>query len=211
MLTLPSIALIQPPEIPAPVVYKETSKDETRDYLVSLRDRMAKVMTSSDSSEFMAEIQKEDVAPKQSILRQISGFFQTEKWKKSNSPTLGQSTSTDCECKSEGKAPGCGDDPCKCPTCKDPQGKKPPPREKGPELKAPNDTEVELMLQLLDYMHEGRATFQSGDLKKITGREGVNAHDFFAKHARNFRAHPSSVAKPEAAAVETTQPKTTDK
>lgn len=164
-------------------------------------------MTSSDNSEFMAEIEDDEVTPTHSIFRRISGFLQRENWSKGHSSTPGQSSSTDGECKSEGKGPGCGDDSCKCPSCKDPQGKKPPPKEKGPELKAPNDTEVEFMLQLLEYMHEERATFQSGDLKRITGHKGVDAHDFFTKHARNFRARPSSATESEATATEVTPPK----
>ncbi|KAF9348995.1 hypothetical protein BGX26_012647 [Mortierella sp. AD094] len=54
-------------------------------------------------------------------------------------------------------------------------------------LEPPNDDEVELILDLMEYIGEGRATFQSGDLKKITGMQGTNAKDFLNKHASNFR------------------------
>lgn len=64
-------------------------------------------------------------------------------------------------------------------------------REHEPELDAPNDTEIDLVLELLEYINDNRATFQSGDLEKITGERGNNAKAFFEEYARNFRQrHP---------------------
>ncbi|KAG0212246.1 hypothetical protein BGX28_006599 [Mortierella sp. GBA30] len=94
-------------------------------------------------------------------------------------------------------------DPCEPPKEPEEPGKKPPneplpptrPKEpkkpKGPKLEAPNDTEVELIMELLKYIDENRATFQSGDLEKITGSRGADASAFFKEHAREFRAHDS--------------------
>lgn len=61
-----------------------------------------------------------------------------------------------------------------------------PPKPRKPKLKAPIDAEVDLMLDLLDYIGEGRATFQSGDLEKVTGIKGADAKDFFEKYAEDF-------------------------
>ena len=73
-----------------------------------------------------------------------------------------------------------------CPGCKSPKKKH------EPVLEAPNDTEVDLVLELLDYINENRATFQSGDLQKITGERGNNAKAFFEEHAHNFRQNQST-------------------
>lgn len=67
-------------------------------------------------------------------------------------------------------------------------------KEHEPVLEAPNDTEIDLILELLDYINENRATFQSGDLKKITGEQGNNAKAFFEEHARNFRKSQTTAA-----------------
>lgn len=72
-----------------------------------------------------------------------------------------------------------------CPACKSLK------KEHEPVLEAPNDTEIDLILELLDYINENRATFQSGDLQKITGERGNNAKAFFEEHARNFRQSQS--------------------
>ncbi|KAF9350225.1 hypothetical protein BGX34_001346 [Mortierella sp. NVP85] len=61
-----------------------------------------------------------------------------------------------------------------------------PPKHRKPKLKAPIDAEVDLMLDLLDYIGEGRATFQSGDLEKVAGIKGADAKDFFEKYAEDF-------------------------
>ncbi|ORZ09674.1 hypothetical protein BCR41DRAFT_134375 [Lobosporangium transversale] len=60
-----------------------------------------------------------------------------------------------------------------------------------PRLDPPNDTEVSLILQLLDYISEGHAKFQSGDLKKVAGIRGCNAKQFFEKYALDFRGRPT--------------------
>lgn len=73
-----------------------------------------------------------------------------------------------------------------CPGCKTSM------KEHEPVLEAPNDTEIDLVLELLDYINENRATFQSGDLQKITGERGNNAKAFFEEHARNFRKSQST-------------------
>ncbi|KAF9321563.1 hypothetical protein BGZ91_004504 [Linnemannia elongata] len=65
-------------------------------------------------------------------------------------------------------------------------------KEHEPVLEAPSDTEIDLVLELLDYITENRATFQSGDLQKITGERGNNAKAFFEEHARNFRKSQST-------------------
>ncbi|GJJ79171.1 hypothetical protein EMPS_11530 [Entomortierella parvispora] len=200
-----------PPEVPSPIVYKETSKDEIRRYLVSLREKSPTTSTFSDGFKLVTKIQEDEVATTQSIFQRISGFFQKENWRKGVGSTLDQSSSADDENKYEAKDLNCGDDPCKCPPRKDPRGKKPPPKEKDPELEAPNDTEVEFLLQLMEYIHEERATFQSGDLKKITGRKGVDAHVFFAKHARDFRSRSSLDTESAATVIEDTFPKTLKK
>ncbi|KAI8605992.1 hypothetical protein EDD21DRAFT_349528 [Dissophora ornata] len=69
------------------------------------------------------------------------------------------------------------DDPCKCPT-------------KDPQLEAPIDDEVDLILDLLDHINEGRAAFQSGDLKKVAGIRGEDATGFFERYAQDFRQRP---------------------
>ncbi|KAG0243828.1 hypothetical protein BGX31_010152 [Mortierella sp. GBA43] len=61
-----------------------------------------------------------------------------------------------------------------------------PPKPRKPILRPPNDAEVELILDLLDYINEGRATFQSGDLQKVAGIRGANAKDFFEEYKEDF-------------------------
>jgi hypothetical protein len=61
-----------------------------------------------------------------------------------------------------------------------------PPKPRKPIPRPPNDAEVELILDLLDYINEGRATFQSGDLEKVAGIRGANAKDFFEEYKEDF-------------------------
>ncbi|KAF9554948.1 hypothetical protein BGW38_009276 [Lunasporangiospora selenospora] len=59
--------------------------------------------------------------------------------------------------------------------------------EASPRLPPPNDSEVELILQLLEYINEGKATYHSDDLRKITGGRGQKAADFFKRHSDEFK------------------------
>ncbi|KAG0371398.1 hypothetical protein BC939DRAFT_528459 [Gamsiella multidivaricata] len=76
-------------------------------------------------------------------------------------------------------------EPGKEPKQPDEPGKE-PPMHHPPNLLPPNDDEVELILDLLDYINEGRATFQSGDLEKVAGIRGNNAKDFFKRYRQDF-------------------------
>ncbi|KAG0056169.1 hypothetical protein BGZ83_006078 [Gryganskiella cystojenkinii] len=187
-----------PPDAPTPIVYKELAKDEVRQYLVSLRDK--KPPHTLEDTVFLDKVEAERadvVGATTGILTEPSSSTilgrAFEFWQKISGGRSGKNhglefTSVN-NLETEGRRDEIEgmkdpDDPCKDPSCgKDPKK----PKESGPELEAPNDTEVDLVVELLEYMHEGRATFQSGDLKKITGIDGVNASVFFEKNARNFR------------------------
>jgi len=54
-------------------------------------------------------------------------------------------------------------------------------------MDVPNDTEINVILEYLEYVKEGKANFTSDDLKKITGNEGEPIRRFFEKHSKEFR------------------------
>ncbi|KAF9162369.1 hypothetical protein DFQ26_003611 [Actinomortierella ambigua] len=73
-----------------------------------------------------------------------------------------------------------------CSSCPDGDGHGHVDEGKEPELDAPNDTEINTLLELLDYIREGRATFISGDIEKITGKKGQKPKTFFDRHGKEF-------------------------
>ncbi|KAF9142334.1 hypothetical protein BG015_000957 [Linnemannia schmuckeri] len=179
---------------PAPIVYKELTREEVRDYLLTLRNRSNEAIPMTTAG----------FQPVASFLRFLQHMTDTvkgvhhhqrptEEEENSSSasakvaPQGDVKTTTAVSSTAEGNdeddlalvdAPSDEDN---CP------GRKSPKRGHEPVLDAPNDTKIELVLELLDYINDNRASFQSGDLEKITGKRGNNAKAFFKEHARNFR------------------------
>ncbi|KAG0295306.1 hypothetical protein BGZ98_001438, partial [Dissophora globulifera] len=178
-----------------PITFKQTSRDELRSYLMSLRNRDK----DQDSATLRQRFQLRCVPG-------MSGMLYP--FPRATEAALG-GLQTECHLTGAVKDPKVPDEPCKCPEYpkkpdmpkepKEPndpkEPKKPPPKHRTPHLDPPNDDEVDLILDLLDYIHEGRATFQSGDLEKVAGIRGRDAKDFFEKYARDFR--PSHALKDE--------------
>lgn len=77
---------------------------------------------------------------------------------------------------------------------KNPKNPKKPSKDRGPQVEPPNNTEMEMLLDLMDYIGEGKASFLSGDMEKITGHKGMGPEKFFEKYGRDFRhRHPKGL------------------
>ncbi|KAG0354763.1 hypothetical protein BG005_006217 [Podila minutissima] len=53
---------------------------------------------------------------------------------------------------------------------------------------APNDSTIRLLLDELELINRGEASFVSGDLEKITGHKGKTPRDFFKKERDTFKS-----------------------
>ncbi|KAG0274111.1 hypothetical protein BGZ96_004490 [Linnemannia gamsii] len=186
---------------PTPIVFKQLTREEFRDYLLTLRNK--------HPSEGSIPLMAAGFQPVASFLRFLQHMTDTVKGvhhhsssfspEEASSPAPAQITSQ-ADVKTISLSAGDEDDLALIdpPSSdddnnKDSSGCKSPKRGHEPELDAPNDTEIDLVLELLDYINDNRATFQSGDLEKITGERGNNAKAFFEEYARNFRQrHPPS-------------------
>lgn len=177
-------------------MFKQLTREEFRNYLLTLRNKRV-----GEGGILMTAAGFQPVA---SLLRFLHYMTDTVKGvhhqssptssEESPSPALTQ-TAPQAEVETTCLSTGDEDDlslidaPHDYDNSKGSSGGKKSKRGHEPELEAPNDTEIDLILELLDYINDNRANFQSGDLKKITGEQGNNAKAFFEEHARNFRQH----------------------
>ncbi|CAO3568551.1 unnamed protein product [Mortierella alpina] len=184
----------------SPIVYKQLSEQEVRSYLLALRHR------EHSSKAAGPVVSNMPLSPTGRIGCAYSWLQETLEvafWGKTTLRDPIPSTDmpkTSQAAEDEGDKVGesfgrtttselvAGDPHAPCDPCPSPPRQ--PSKSKGPKLEAPNDTEVELILALMKYIDEGRATFQSGDLEKITGCRGALAKAFFKEHAHEFRARP---------------------
>ncbi|KAI1306425.1 hypothetical protein EDD11_004756 [Mortierella claussenii] len=170
-----------------PINYKNITRDELRKYLLTLRHKdgsphstsyrynivgvpgirtAVRIFQQATEAAFGGRHTHEVSKPNPS---EVSNPPAKEEWIKENADSR------------EGE----DKDGNKCPC--DPED---PPAHHRPQLEAPNDTEVDLILDLLDYINEGRATFQSGDLEKLAGIRGADAKRFCEDYAYSFRYPP---------------------
>ncbi|KAG0092371.1 hypothetical protein BGZ92_009949 [Podila epicladia] len=133
---------------PATVTFKTVTRDECKNYLLSLRERTGSLEDDSQK-------------------------------------IVGEDTDKDPKDPEAPKKPKDPKDP------RDPKKPKKPSKDHGPQVEPPNDTEIEMVLDLMDYITEGRATFLSGDMEKITGHQGMGPEEFFEKHGKDFRRRHS--------------------
>ncbi|RIB01921.1 hypothetical protein C2G38_2050471 [Gigaspora rosea] len=56
-----------------------------------------------------------------------------------------------------------------------------------PPKHCPNDTEIDTICDILDYIKSGKANYVSGDVQKITDREPIPVIWFFKNHRDEFR------------------------
>ncbi|KAF8980647.1 hypothetical protein BGZ46_003918 [Entomortierella lignicola] len=155
------------------IAFKQITKDDLRDYLVKLRDTMKlKEEPGRNSLAVMHSLRNAIKLFQQtsislmtnSMMRRSTGF------PSSYTPISDWSEIDDDFSNSDGS--DLHKDSCNCKNSK---------KCHRPRLEPPNDDEVELVLELMEYIGEDRTTFQSGDLKKITGMEGSTAKDFCQK------------------------------
>ncbi|KAF9575482.1 hypothetical protein EC968_002743 [Mortierella alpina] len=182
------------------IVYKQLSEQEVRSYLLALRHKKPLIKAAGTVASNMPLSPTGLIGGAYSWLQET---LEVAFWRKTK--LHDQIPSTDMpytrlleedEGDKLGEAsggitasePSTGDPHAPCDPCPSPPEL--PSKPKGPKLEAPNDTEVELILALLKYIDENRATFQSGDLEKITGSRGADAKCFFEEHAHDFRARP---------------------
>ncbi|KAF9541270.1 hypothetical protein EC957_003285 [Mortierella hygrophila] len=186
---------------PEPIVFKELAREEFRDYLLTLRNKSGGAIPMTTAgfqpvTSFLQFFQHMTDAVKGGHHHHPQPLAKEKDEKLSSSAPTKFASQFDVA--KTTAAEGNDDDDValidalsnddSCPGCKSPK--------KGhePMLKAPNDTEIDLVLELLDYINENRATFQSGDLQKITGERGNNAKAFFEEHACNFHKRQSTAA-----------------
>ncbi|KAF9964999.1 hypothetical protein BGZ70_005553, partial [Mortierella alpina] len=185
----------------SPIVYKQLSEQEVRSYLLALRHRSYSIKAAGTVASNMPLSPTGLIGGAYSWLQET---LEVAFWGKTTlrdpipstdmpNPSLAAEDEGDNVGESFGgtttsEQPVAGDPQAPCDPCPSPPRQ--PSKAKGPKLEAPNDTEVELILALLKYIDEGRATFQSGDLEKITGCRGTHAKAFFEEHAQEFRARP---------------------
>ncbi|KAF9975441.1 hypothetical protein BGZ65_008243 [Modicella reniformis] len=180
-------------DVPTPVIYKHLTRDEVRAYLIKLRDRGAR-------QKLVQRFESMDLLGVHGALRLFrratTAAFGTLRAQSDSSSTASSSCQEGDE--EHGKDVRSSDaSPKRLQLPEEPfepdQPGKPdepgtrPSRHLTPQLEAPNDAEVDLVLDLLDYISEGRATFQSGDLEKVAGIRGANAKNFFEKYEQDFQ------------------------
>ncbi|KAG0258839.1 hypothetical protein BGZ95_004858 [Linnemannia exigua] len=162
---------------PNPIVFKELTREEFRNYLLTLRGKPSKVVPTLPVPAASTES-----LPTSNFIQFIQRLTGTIKGGVSSNAHPRLTGDDDALL---GPPSDNGEDIA---------GDKPPEHGQGPVLGAPNDTEIDLILELLDYINENRATFQSGDLEKITGERGNDAKRFFEQNGSDFRPHrPSTV------------------
>ncbi|KAG0257568.1 hypothetical protein BG011_003886 [Mortierella polycephala] len=166
---------VQQKKLHKDIVFKQITREEFRTYLLKLRNKVTTIEPAAHSSILTMP-----------GIREFVRLFQY-----TSEATLGSSrsimdTSVYAPLKEKRDKIGQGDAAWQSHDCNDPCDNPKDPKEKQPRLGVPNDTEIDLMTELMEYIGENRATFQSGDLEKITGERGANAKDFFEKHARDF-------------------------
>ncbi|KAF9127298.1 hypothetical protein BGW39_005956 [Mortierella sp. 14UC] len=162
---------------PDPIVFKELTREEFRNYLLTLRNKDSDPVLSPPVT---ANTEIQPVSIFMQFFERMTGTVK--------SVSHGQQMSA-----STVVPEGNDDDDAAFidpPSDEELDGEKPPKRGHGPALGAPNDTEIDLIMELLDYINEGRATFQSGDLEKITGVRGNDAKTFFKQNGSDFRLRP---------------------
>ncbi|KAF9088270.1 hypothetical protein BGX29_000347 [Mortierella sp. GBA35] len=187
---------------PEPITFKELTRQEFREYLLALRNKPGETVPMAGGgfqpvASFLKILQHMTEAVKGVHHHRPAATATAEESSAQAQPPVetGQSAV-------EGNDEVYNGDLIEIPSDED--GYKSSKRGHGPELEAPNDTEVDLVLELLDYINEGRATFQSGDLLKITGDRGNDAKAFFEKHGRDFRQRsPQSAATPSSSSGST--------
>ncbi|KAG9320355.1 hypothetical protein KVV02_002088 [Mortierella alpina] len=177
----------------SPIVYKELNEQEARSYLISLRHMRRRIEAARTVASNMPLSPTGLIGGAYSWQQET---LETAFWGKTTLhdpipstdmpyPRLLEEDECDQAAEASGGArtsdPVVGDPHPPCNPCSAPP--KQPSKPKGPKLEAPNDTEVELIMALLKYVDENRATFQSGDLEKITGNRGADAETFFEEHA----------------------------
>ncbi|KAF8933213.1 hypothetical protein BGZ47_010967 [Haplosporangium gracile] len=179
---------------PEPIVFKELTREELRNYLLTLRNKSNEAIPMTTAgfqpmSSFLRFLQH--------MTEAVKGVhhYQRPAEEEENSSSASAKVASQGDVKATTAFSSTAEsndeddlalidapsDEDSCP------GRKSPKRGHEPVLGAPNDTEINLVLELLDYINDNRATFQSGDLEKITGKRGNNAKAFFEEHARNFR------------------------
>ncbi|KAG0056123.1 hypothetical protein BGZ89_002191 [Linnemannia elongata] len=190
---------VSPIPHPKPIEFKELTRDEFHKYLLTLRNKSSGDIPMTTAgfqpvASFLRFFQHMTDAVKGVHLHhhQLSPEEKEEKTSSSASAKIAPQSDVPMVTAAEGNDDDdvslidvlSGDETC--PGCKTSM------KEHEPVLEAPSDTEIDLVLELLDYINENRATFQSGDLQKITGERGNNAKAFFEEHARNFRKSQST-------------------
>ncbi|KAF9921321.1 hypothetical protein FBU30_008688 [Linnemannia zychae] len=168
---------------PEPIAYKELRHDELRQYLLNLRNRSGEPTSISGGG-------YQPVASFFRFLSNMTGTVKGTQLRTVEKTTTITQALPQSDAKAAGQTGGNGnenDDDLMAASDDDHVTDRNKPPKRGPELGAPNDTEIDLILELLEYINEKRATFQSGDLEKITGKRGNNAKNFFEEHRRNFR------------------------
>ncbi|KAF9334093.1 hypothetical protein BG006_002713 [Podila minutissima] len=172
---------------PPTVTFKTITRDECKNYFLSLREGTGVPPTEAkEAPGFFASITR---SLSQRRPWSFSGLFKS--LVDDTQKTVGEDAKKDPKDPKDPKEPSKPKDP-KDP--KDPKNPKKPSKDRGPQVEPPNDTEVEMMLDLMDYIAEGRATFLSGDMEKITGHQGMGPEEFFKKHGRDFRRrHPKDL------------------
>ncbi|KAF9082286.1 hypothetical protein BGX23_012602 [Mortierella sp. AD031] len=188
---------------PEPITFKELTRQEFREYLLALRNKPGETVPMAGGgfqpvASFLKILQHMTEAVKGVHHHQPAATATAEE----SSSAQAQPPVETGQSAVEGNDEVYNGDLIEIPSDED--GYKSSKRGHGPELEAPNDTEVDLVLELLDYINEGRATFQSGDLLKITGDRGNDAKAFFEKHGRDFRQRsPQSTATPSSSSGST--------
>ncbi|KAF9959481.1 hypothetical protein BGZ72_009533 [Mortierella alpina] len=184
----------------SPIVYKQLKEQEVRSYLLALRHRQLPVKAAGSVGSNTPLSPMGLIGGAYSWLQEsleVAFWGKTTLHDQIPSADMPQARLLeDHECDQVGETssgattsnPAAGDPDAPCDPCPFPPRQ--PSKSKGPKLEAPNDTEVELIMALLKYVDENRATFQSGDLEKITGSRGADAKAFFEEHAKEFRARP---------------------
>ncbi|KAF9429743.1 hypothetical protein BGZ94_009642 [Podila epigama] len=154
-----------------PVTYKTITRDECKTYLFSLRE--TNMPPKDDSPGFFVSISR--VFDRQRHMWDMSALFKSLKGVSEN--PVGQNrqdmVGDETGARKDSMIPSKGSEP---------------------HVEPPNNTEVEMLLDLMDYINEGKASFLSGDFEKITGHQGMGPEKFFEKHGPEFRQRPPNDA-----------------
>ncbi|KAG9067656.1 hypothetical protein KI688_011243 [Linnemannia hyalina] len=183
---------------PEPIVFKELTREEFRDYLLTLRIKSGGAIPMTTAgfqpvTSFLRFFQHMTNAvkgvhhhhPQSPAKEKDEKFSSSSPAKIASQFDVAKTTAAEGNDDDGVALINALSDDDSCPGCKSPK------KGHAPVLEAPNDTEIDLVLELLDYINESRATFQSGDLLKITGERGNNAKAFFEEHACNFHQSQS--------------------